>query len=319
MLIDPILSYTSGREGEFHAAPVVVPGSNVDRPIRGLLPVTDVVSVAGRKRPIAHLVGKGLNPPTTEAGKRHRSRFFVWIAIAMLAVVALGFGRSFFLRPLFIEEPLPLYLVAHGAVMTAWYLLFLAQAVLVQLGRTGLHRKLGIAGLGLAVAVVVSAVQVQLNIVPRRISAGTITGPEDLSLGVGFALASMSSLLPFVALIALAIWQRRKAAMHKRLMFWALVWTIGPAFAAGRPLGEALDPLVQPYLPFFPFDLIWFVALLAYDWKTKRRIHPVTWIGFLLLAFYALFIQEWIAGIPFLQDWLEAYLQAQGRLAGISV
>jgi hypothetical protein len=51
---------------------------------------------------------------------------------------------------------------------------------------------------------------------------------------------------------------------------------------------------------------------VAYDWKTERRIHPVTWIGFAMLAFYAIVVQEWIASQEVLQDWLKAHVQARG-------
>ncbi len=51
---------------------------------------------------------------------RPRSRFFVWSAVVMLVVIALGFGKSFFLRPAFNEKPLPLYLLLHGVTMTVW-------------------------------------------------------------------------------------------------------------------------------------------------------------------------------------------------------
>jgi hypothetical protein len=252
----------------------------------------------------AQNAGSGL----TARPVRRRNRFFVYTAIAMLFVVAIGFGRSFFLRPVFIDRPLPPYLIAHGAVMTAWYLLFLAQTVLVYRPRVDMHRKLGIAGLVLAFAVVATAIQVQLNVVPRMISLGMVSSDDDLSRAIGFALSSMSSLVPFVVLVALAVLLRRNAAIHKRLMFWAMVWTIGPAFAEGRPLGQMLDPMVQPHLPFFPSDLLWLSALLAYDWISGRRIHHVTWIGFVLLAFYALVVQEWVAGLDGLHDWMRAHV-----------
>jgi hypothetical protein len=258
------------------------------------------------------ILGNSFDADVAATGRRGTGIFFLCITVAMLVVVAMGFSRSFYLRPVFIDKPLPVHLVTHGVVMTAWYLLFMTQAVLVYRGRTDLHRMFGIVGLLLAAAVVATAIQVQLNLVPRMISLGMVSSDEDLRRGLGFALASMSSLVPFVILITLAVLLRRRTDIHKRLMFWAFVWTIGPAFAEGRPLGQMLDPLVQPHLPFFPSDLIWFGALVAYDWKTERRIHPVTWIGFVMLAFYAIVVQEWIAGQEVLQNWLKAHVQARG-------
>lgn len=244
--------------------------------------------------------------------RRPRSRFFVWIAVAMLVVIAVGFGKSFYLRPVSGGAPLPTYLVVHGITMTAWYLLFLVQAAFVVAGRVDLHRRLGIAGAVLAMAVVVTGVQVHLNFIPRLQAAGVVFGPEDMARSIGFALAGIASLLPFVVLIALAVWLRKRAAVHKRLMFWAMVWTLGPAFTNNRPLGQLLDPLVAPYLPFFPADLVWLVALLAYDWTTTRRIHPATWLGFLALAVYFLVVMEWVAGNEMLHAWMRGCVGATG-------
>ncbi len=248
-------------------------------------------------------------PHALASPTRKRNRFFVWTAIAMLVVIALGFGKSFYARPWFNHKPLPTYLIVHGVMMTAWYLMFLAQASLVAAGRSKLHRKLGIAGVALAIGVVLTGVLVHLNLIPRMQALGHITSEEDLSRATGFALAGVLSLIPFIILIVLAVLLRGKAAVHKRLMFWALVWTLGPAFTNTRPLGAVLDPLVTPYLPFFPADLFWLAALSAYDWTTERRIHPATYLGFLSLAFYFLFITDWIVGLDWLREWFAGYVQ----------
>lgn len=214
---------------------------------------------------------------------RRRSFFFVGFALAMLAAVALGFGPTFYLRPVTGRAPLPPYVVLHGVVLTAWYLLLLAQVWLVQRGQVQRHRQLGVAGVVLAVAVLASGIQVNLALVER-------VPAEMRELATGFAISGIGGLLALVPLVILAVVYRRRPQVHKRLMYWAFVVTIGPAFAGSRPFGAFLDGLVAPALPFFPSDLIWFAALLAYDWRTMRRIHPVTWVGFLLLALYLLVV-----------------------------
>lgn len=241
-----------------------------------------------------------------------RSSFFVWIAVAMLVVIALGFGRSFYLRPVYISEPLPTYLIVHGTVLTAWYLLFLVQSVLVNTRRVRLHRGLGVAGIVIAAGVAVTGVMVHLHLIPRLRARGELTDPEALARAVDFALAGVASLFPFVVLVVLALLLRRNGAVHKRLMFWAMVWTIGPAFSEVRPLGQMLDPLVAPWLPYFPSDLLWLAAILGYDWKTLRRIHPATWLTFVALAFFYLVATDWIVGNHTLQNWLRGYLQIAG-------
>lgn len=227
----------------------------------------------------------------------------------MLAVIALGFGRSFYLHPVYKQSSLPTYLVVHGIVMTLWYLLFLVQAVLAQRGSLRWHRGFGMAGVVLAMGVVATGASAHLGVVPRMQALGRIQDAEGFAMGVAFALEGLASLLPFIVLVALAIWLRRDSASHKRLMFWAMVWTLGPALSNSRPLGQFLDPLVAPHLPFFPFDLLWLAALLAYDWRTLRRIHPASWLGFGLLAFYFLVATPWILEIDALHAWLAGYLE----------
>ncbi len=231
----------------------------------------------------------------------------------MLIVIALGFGKSFYLRPLFNDRPLPMYLVVHGVVMSAWYLLFLAQASLVHMGRTDLHRKLGIAGVLLAAAVVGAGLYVDLNIIPHKASLGVdMSDPATLSAYARFSLASMSTVAIFALIVVMAVALRRRSAVHKRLMYWAFVWSLGPAFTNTRPLGQVLDSLVVPYLPFFPADFIWLGLLCAYDWKTERRIHPATYLGFLFLAILFVTGELFIARLEPLQDWIIAYAQARG-------
>lgn len=237
--------------------------------------------------------------PRLAPGHR-RNRFFAWIAVAMLAAIALGFGPTFYLRPLTDRPPLPANVVLHGVVLTAWYLLLLAQALLVARGRVELHRKLGMAGIVLAAAVFASGVQVNLALVGR-------VPPEMREMAIGFATMGIGGLLAFVPLMALAVVFRRRPAVHKRLVFWAFVITIGPAFAPSRPFGAFLDSLVAPALPFFPSDLVWFAALLAYDWRTLHRIHPVTWVGFLVLALYLVVVVEAMAAHPAVRGWVAAW------------
>lgn len=225
---------------------------------------------------------------TTLARGTPRSRFFLWIAVAMLLAAVLGFGPTFYFRPLSDRGPLEPHVVVHGLVMTTWYLLLLAQTVLVARGRRDLHRGLGIAGLLLAAAVFATGIHVNLAVLARA--------PADaLGMYLDFVMMGIGGLLPFPLLIGLAVAFRRDPATHKRLMFWAFVLTIGPAFASSRAMGAWLDGLVAPALPFFPSDLLWFAALVIHDWRSLRRVHPATWIGFIALAAYLVVGLEWLA------------------------
>lgn len=225
----------------------------------------------------------------------------------MLLVVFLGFARSFFLRPLYIETPLPLHLMVHGVVMTSWFLLFLAQAVLVSANRVALHRRLGKAGIAVALAAFITGVLVNVHIASRATVADS---PERTREMLAFAAESLVGLLPFAPLIVLALWYARTPAVHKRLMYWAFAWMLGPAFTNTRPLGRVLDSFVAPQLPFFPSDLLWLLALVVYDWRTMRRVHPATYLTFGILAVYALVLTPRLAGHPAIQQVLLALARA---------
>lgn len=235
----------------------------------------------------------------TGARSRPGSRFFVGMALAFLAAAALGFGPSFYLRPFSEAAPLRPHVVVHGLVMTTWYLLLLAQVLLVARQRVDLHRRLGMLGVLLAVAVFATSLQVNLHIVGRA-------NAEQLPAFLGFATMGILGVLPFPLLVGLAVAWRRKPALHKRLMYWAFVLTIGPAFAASRPMGAWLDGLVAPALPFFPSDLIWAAALVVYDLRTLRRVHPATWLGFILLAAYLVVGLPWLGAMPAVGEFITA-------------
>jgi hypothetical protein len=80
-----------------------------------------------------------------------RNRFYFTIAVALALLVFIGFTHTFYARPLFDLPPLPTMLQLHGAVFTAWFLLFVVQARLIATYRIRAHKTLGIVGVGLAV------------------------------------------------------------------------------------------------------------------------------------------------------------------------
>ena len=76
-------------------------------------------------------------------------------AIAIAAAVFYGFATTYYLKPFFGTPPLPRIFHIHAAIFTSWIVLFVLQASLVHPGATDLHRKLGLAGAALAIAMVV--------------------------------------------------------------------------------------------------------------------------------------------------------------------
>src|SRR5260370_9542318 len=90
----------------------------------------------------------------------------------MLATVFWGFARSYFLAGVF-KAPLPNWLIhLHGAAFTSWILLLIAQTTLVSAHRVDVHRKLGLAGFGLACLVVVLGLSASTDSFRRSFGAG---------------------------------------------------------------------------------------------------------------------------------------------------
>ena len=96
---------------------------------------------------------------------RYDHRFFSGMAALILVPVFVGFAPTFFLRGtvripalqrdfMSVAHPLPLLVVADGVVFSSWVLLLIAQTSLVAADRVRLHRRLGLAGFGLACLVV---------------------------------------------------------------------------------------------------------------------------------------------------------------------
>lgn len=213
---------------------------------------------------------------------RKRSWFFVVLATLLVVIVAVGFARSFYLSNLLHpgesvdgEPAYPLYLYVHGLALTLWFALFWAQTYLVASGRTATHRKLGLFGVALAVALVVLSTAVVLLSVARS-GAGGI--PASRLAPVVFA--NLSAMLQFTAFVAAAVRFRHRPDIHKRLMALASISMLAPAL--GRwPGAMTLFPvfIVVPHL-------LMYCSLIGYDIVTRRRVHVVSWIG--LAAFFAL-------------------------------
>src|SRR5215212_2608778 len=86
---------------------------------------------------------------------RRRERvFYTGMAVAFLSVVFAGFARTYYLRPYFGTTPLTPLLHLHGLIFSSWIVLLLAQTALVAVRRTGVHRRLGWLGAGLAVLMI---------------------------------------------------------------------------------------------------------------------------------------------------------------------
>ena len=194
-----------------------------------------------------------------------------------LLAALVGFTRSFYLQSWFDFPELPFHLYVHGVVLTVWFLIAGLQPWLIKTDNTAIHRKLGIAG----VFVAVGAICTGLWTVVLRDAPIIDEQPAR-------AAGNLASLFMFGYCVAFGVWKRRESQTHKRLMLMASIPILAPALdrIARIPVLNEFWGKVLFWFPAPPevaFATVAFFSLLimvaVYDLVTIRRIHKGTAIG----------------------------------------
>jgi hypothetical protein len=244
-----------------------------------------------------------------------RNRFFAAMSAVILLLVLSGFTPTLYLRPLFKPRPIPGYLFLHGIVLTSWFVWFCLQTMLVQSGRTALHRRLGVVGGVLAAVVPFAGLLATSGVVGRVVASGIDLNGDASAIGIGVSgpvvrflsgvvFGNVASAISFAVLAWTGIVLRRRTATHKRLMLLATIAIIGPTLArlARLPFfgGEQ-----GPFTPLVQLALL--AAVIIHDIATMRKLHPATIFGIafpLGLFFICTRIGATDAGLSFVR-WLQ--------------
>src|SRR5215831_14228905 len=152
-----------------------------------------------------------------------RPRFYVWMAVASALVVCAGFAPTYYLSSFAavaryapgtpVSKSLPLLIHAHAIVSSSWLVLLVAQTTLVATGRTGIHRRLGIAGAAIAALIVVLGIMTAIRGARDGWNPG---GPFADSLG--FLVVTLGDISLFATFVGAGFAFRRDREAHKRLM-----------------------------------------------------------------------------------------------------
>lgn len=208
----------------------------------------------------------------------HDRLFYGGMAIVMGLTVFAGFARTYYLRFLTGGPKATLSGGAfttpfhvHGALFTAWVLLFIVQTALVAGRRVAVHRRLGVAGAVLAAAMIVAGTFAAITAAAR---GSAPPGVDPLA----FLAIPIFDMVLFATFVTAALALRRDKETHKRLMVLAYVSIITAAVAR--------LPGVLPLGPpgFFGLSFLFVVAAGIYDFLTRRRVHKVYLWGGALLA-----------------------------------
>ena len=196
------------------------------------------------------------------AGPRGSDRqLFVWAGALLVACVFTGFARNYYLRLWFGTRGISPLVHAHGLLMSSWVALFAAQTWLIERGRIVTHRRLGVLGVVLAVLAVASAATVTLAQVVRR-------APDTLHRLLLFVAFDGVHLLVFAGLVTAALLRRQRRDVHKRLMLFATVSLLPPAF------GRITEYFTRHESPLMVLMLMVAVTLACVTALRQRRLHP---------------------------------------------
>jgi hypothetical protein len=201
----------------------------------------------------------------------HRAdrNFFLFMVALLWLGILMGFVPEMIKR----EPHFPTMVHVHGMVFVSWLVLLTVQILLIRSRRIALHMTLGLLGAMLAGAMI--AVGPVTAVVADYFHFGTKDyDPAFLSIQWGDIVA-------FAPLATAAILLRENPPAHKRLILLATIFISDAGFA--RWLGGyflfAGNGFVGQYLQLYVFDFALASMIVAYDFITRHKVHPVVIAG----------------------------------------
>lgn len=151
--------------------------------------------------------------------RRHRA-FFPAMSLLLIVLVFLGFAPTYYMRPASAGAIAP-YLHVHGAAVTAWFLLLVLQTALIATRRRSVHRRLGIAGAGIATVIVA------LNPLVVAWSVAHQVPRQTIELTALIVVGDLLLMAIFAVFVALAIRWRSYPETHSRMLMLASMAVAG--------------------------------------------------------------------------------------------
>jgi len=212
---------------------------------------------------------------------------YVFTAASFIVIVLAGFIPDSLQNLAMIKAhqrpPYTLIADLHAVVMGSFLLLLLAQTVFVAIGRTDLHRQLGLVGIVLAPAlVVVGSILAPANY--HGVWQAAHSGPPPVQAALMPVLPALENILLlqmrvgilFSLFLTMGLLARgRDSGFHKRIMILATAVTLPAAFHRMERL-----PTTLPASP-LSLDLYVLVAvapMFAWDVIRNRGVHRAYWL-----------------------------------------
>jgi hypothetical protein len=224
-----------------------------------------------------------------------RSRFYVGAAVVVILLNMAGFLPSLIDQSRRVAPPTWL-VTAHGALAGAWLLFFLVQTTLVATRRTPIHRRLGVAGPFIAIAMIAVGSMTVIDHARRG---------YDLSGDIARAAAPPGSRAPTVESLAVTMFPpllafanfgiltglglsfRHRPAVHKRLMLLGLgTLVLTPLIhLSGHVIGRWPGLYASLNLAIFIAANALPFSVAVHDKVSDGRVHPISlWVPVLLIV-----------------------------------
>ncbi|MGC3945771.1 MAG: hypothetical protein QM762_14820 [Chryseolinea sp.] len=162
--------------------------------------------------------------------------------------------------------------IIHGLFCFAWFVILVVQSGLIWKANYKAHATWGIAGLVAAVGVFITTEYIFIVIY------------KGWHLMPYIAKCNRVFMPAFAIMVWLGYLNRRNPATHKRLMYVATLYMLGPVLdrAMGHSFFDTLIPMSAEVLwnvTLFSLWGVFFVSLFIYDWSVLNKIHKVTAYG----------------------------------------
>jgi len=192
-----------------------------------------------------------------------KKHYFFIVSIILLALSFFAFSDNLITDVGQKSNSDPKFII-HGLFCFAWFSVLVFQTLYIRKGDYTTHKRVGMAGGWIAAGVFVSTVYVFVVIF------------ESWEETWFVAKANRFFMAAYAILIVLAFINKAEGTKHKRYIYLATIYMLGPIL--DRVAGKLdLDEILFN-------SIVWnllFISLFRYDWITLQRIHPISWIGYL--------------------------------------
>jgi uncharacterized membrane protein len=200
--------------------------------------------------------------------KWDRNFFALYVALLWCGILG-GFVPEIVQHVAQHKPPFPLIVHVHAVVFLGWLVLLTAQVVLIRRRRADLHRKLGIAAMMLAAAMVVVGPATAFYM--QRYHWGTPDSDPP------FLAIQLTDVVAFAGLASAAFALRADSPAHKRLILLATLYISDAGFA--RLFGGSVHGLLgNGFWPLFATlylaNDVLILGMGGYDLFTRKRLHP---------------------------------------------